>query len=240
MVFRVASDDDDTFEPTTPSESLRKKLNIITTDPYLPLKDHVAFETQGFHKSEMEGVVYQVRKNFSLQMNKTQPLMKSVKLQWKTKNKYQSLIGEANEYWKSRQLRIQENKKRLQELGVKDIVQSLTSNKRRAKRRMVLIDEADDKDDDIFEGAPKKVRSLTQKAEIWKMVSNERILFMFNKFGKPMGDEDKELLQYLGTLVRMLEHYTKLEPRNFKDRALIDQTEEDTHEKLQEGSSTFK
>ncbi|KAD4585762.1 hypothetical protein E3N88_23363 [Mikania micrantha] len=34
--------------------------------------------------------------------------------------------------------------------------------------------------------------------------------------------------------------YTKLEPRNFKDRALIDQTEEDTHEKLQEGSSTFK
>ncbi|KAL8262518.1 hypothetical protein R6Q59_023867 [Mikania micrantha] len=71
---------------------------------------------------------------------------------------------------------------------------------------MVLIDEADDEDDDIFEGAPKKVRSLTQKAEIWKMVSNERILFMFNKFGKPVGDEDKELVQYLGTLVRMLEH----------------------------------
>ncbi|KAL8225915.1 hypothetical protein R6Q57_018472 [Mikania cordata] len=124
---------------------------------------------------------------------------------------------------------------------------------------MVLIDEADDEDDDTFEGnimdmevddvhhdyeyhnmedtvhtnnqydaqlidhdnlqqqiqhpdnekatgAPKKVRSHTQKAEIWKMVSNERILVMFNKFGKPVGDEGKELVQYLRTLVRMPEH----------------------------------
>ncbi|KAL8266384.1 hypothetical protein R6Q59_003728 [Mikania micrantha] len=55
-------------------------------------------------------------------------------------------------------------------------------------------------------GAPKKVRSHTQKAEIWKMVSNERILVMFNKFGKPVGDEGKELVQYIGTLVRMPEH----------------------------------
>ncbi|KAL8240452.1 hypothetical protein R6Q59_013807 [Mikania micrantha] len=38
------------------------------------------------------------------------------------------------------------------------------------------------------------------------MVSNERILVMFNKFGKPVGDEGKELVQYLGTLVRMPEH----------------------------------
>ncbi|KAD4585659.1 hypothetical protein E3N88_23260 [Mikania micrantha] len=52
-------------------------------------------------------------------------------------------------------------------------------------------------------GAPKKVESHTQKAGIWKMVSNERILVLFNKFGKPVGDEGKELVQYLGTLVRM-------------------------------------
>ncbi|KAL8245826.1 hypothetical protein R6Q59_007042 [Mikania micrantha] len=84
--------------------------------------------------------------------------------------------------------------------------ETIEGNKRSAKRRMVLIDEVDDKDDDIFEGAPIKVRSHTQKAEIWKMVSNERILVMFNKFGKPVGDEGKELVQYLGTLVRMLEH----------------------------------
>ncbi|KAL8252130.1 hypothetical protein R6Q59_035823 [Mikania micrantha] len=261
----------------------------------------------------------------------------------KQKNKHQSLTKEANEYENSRQLRIQENKKRLQELGVKNIVQSLTKktlkqnchardadyipesgddiqvgrsvaskkqhpqkyippmsinrvanlrklcqvfasnitqdvpstsnatkqsftetiegDKRIAKRRMVLIDEADDEDDDeddeIFEegnrldmevddfhhdykyenmddtvhtnnrfdaemidhdnlqqqiqhtnnkkatGAPKKVESHTQKAGIWKMVSNERILVLFNKFGKPVGDEGKELVQYLGTLVRM-------------------------------------
>ncbi|KAD6454551.1 hypothetical protein E3N88_09257 [Mikania micrantha] len=38
------------------------------------------------------------------------------------------------------------------------------------------------------------------------MVSNERILVMFNKYGKPVGDEGKELVQYLGTLVRMPEH----------------------------------
>ncbi|KAL8251713.1 hypothetical protein R6Q59_035406 [Mikania micrantha] len=80
--------------------------------------------------------------------------------------------------------------------------ETIEGNKRRAKRRTVLNDE----DDDIFEGAPKKVRSHTQKARIWKMVSNERILVMFNKFGKPMGDECKELVQYLGTLVRMPEH----------------------------------
>ncbi|KAL8211241.1 hypothetical protein R6Q57_005678 [Mikania cordata] len=55
-------------------------------------------------------------------------------------------------------------------------------------------------------GAPKKVRSHTQKAEIWKMVSNERILVMFNKFGKPVGDIGKELVKYSGTLVRMPEH----------------------------------
>ncbi|KAD2393046.1 hypothetical protein E3N88_40023 [Mikania micrantha] len=37
--------------------SRRKKLNIITTESNLALKDHVAFETQGLHKSEMEGGV---------------------------------------------------------------------------------------------------------------------------------------------------------------------------------------
>ncbi|KAL8257463.1 hypothetical protein R6Q59_029504 [Mikania micrantha] len=61
-------------------------------------------------------------------------------------------------------------------------------------------------DNEKATGAPKKVRSHTQKAEIWKMVSNERILVMFHKFGKPVGDEGKELVQYIGTLVRMPEH----------------------------------
>ncbi|KAD3639924.1 hypothetical protein E3N88_29147 [Mikania micrantha] len=117
--------------------------------------------------------------------------------------------------------------------------ETIEGDKRRAKRRMVLIDEADDEDDEILKlirrdltknqthlittpfffpviyllyiiitslGAPKKVRSHTQKAEIWKMVSNERILVMFNKFGKPVGDEGKELVQYIGILVRMPEH----------------------------------
>ncbi|KAD4888058.1 hypothetical protein E3N88_20131 [Mikania micrantha] len=318
--------------------SRRKKLNIITTDSNLAVKDHVASETQGLHKSEMQGGVSSSQEFHSTnEQEATLDEVHQVAMANK-KNKYQSQITEANEYEKIRQLRIQENKKRLQELGVKNIVQSLTSlthsqtlkkktlkqncqagdadyildsgddiqvgksvvskkqhppkyippmsinrvanlrklcrvfasnitqevpsssnatkqtlsetiegNKRRAKRRMVLIDEADDEDDEIFEGdfhhdyenenmdankrydeemidhddlqqqiqhpdnkkatgTPKKVRSHTQKAEIWKMVSNERILVMFNKFGKPVGDEGKELVQYLGTLVRMPEH----------------------------------
>ncbi|KAI3675407.1 hypothetical protein L1987_84997 [Smallanthus sonchifolius] len=53
---------------------------------------------------------------------------------------------------------------------------------------------------------PKKVRSYTQKAETWKMNSTQRIVVTFNKFGKPVGDEGNELVQYLGTLVRMADH----------------------------------
>jgi hypothetical protein len=55
-------------------------------------------------------------------------------------------------------------------------------------------------------GAPKKVRGYTQKAETWKMDSTQRIIVTFNKFGKPVGDEGNELVQFLGTLVRMSEH----------------------------------
>ncbi|KAI3783833.1 hypothetical protein L1987_42921 [Smallanthus sonchifolius] len=56
------------------------------------------------------------------------------------------------------------------------------------------------------QGAPKKVRGYTQKAETWKMNSTQRIVVTFNKFEKPVGDEGNELVQYLGTLVRMADH----------------------------------
>ncbi|KAI3701076.1 hypothetical protein L2E82_45719 [Cichorium intybus] len=55
-------------------------------------------------------------------------------------------------------------------------------------------------------GAPKKVRGYTQKAETWKMNNTQRIVVTFNKFGKPVWDEGNELVQYLGTLVRMADH----------------------------------
>nr|KAJ0195960.1 hypothetical protein LSAT_V11C700383990 [Lactuca sativa] len=55
-------------------------------------------------------------------------------------------------------------------------------------------------------GAPKKVRGYTQKSETWKMNSTQRIVVTFNNFGKPVGDEGNELVQYLGTLVRMADH----------------------------------
>ena len=55
-------------------------------------------------------------------------------------------------------------------------------------------------------GARKKVRGYTQKAETWKMNSNQKIVVTFNKFGKQVGDEGNELVQYLGTLVRMPDH----------------------------------
>ncbi|KAL8211122.1 hypothetical protein R6Q57_005559 [Mikania cordata] len=54
--------------------------------------------------------------------------------------------------------------------------------------------------------APKKVRGYTTKAETWKMDSTQRIVVRFNKFGKPAGDEANELVQFLGTLVRMPDH----------------------------------
>ncbi|KAI3795772.1 hypothetical protein L1987_38431 [Smallanthus sonchifolius] len=56
------------------------------------------------------------------------------------------------------------------------------------------------------QGAPKKVRGYTQKAETWKMNSTQRIVVTFNKFGKPVGDEGNELVQYIRTLVRMADH----------------------------------
>ena len=55
-------------------------------------------------------------------------------------------------------------------------------------------------------GAPKKVRGHTQKAEIWKMNTTERIDVTFNDHGQPVGEEGKELVQYLGILVRMADH----------------------------------
>jgi hypothetical protein len=38
------------------------------------------------------------------------------------------------------------------------------------------------------------------------MGSSERICVTFDKFGQPVGDEGKELVQYLGTIVRMGEN----------------------------------
>ncbi|KAK9073297.1 hypothetical protein SSX86_007621 [Deinandra increscens subsp. villosa] len=55
-------------------------------------------------------------------------------------------------------------------------------------------------------GAPKKGRGHTQKMDIWKMNSTERICVTFDKFGLPVGDEGRELGQYIGTLVRMAEN----------------------------------
>ncbi|KAI3776924.1 hypothetical protein L1987_46715 [Smallanthus sonchifolius] len=43
-------------------------------------------------------------------------------------------------------------------------------------------------------GASKKVRGYTQKAETWKMNSTQRIVITFNKFGKPVGDEDTSIM----------------------------------------------
>ncbi|KAJ9546594.1 hypothetical protein OSB04_019137 [Centaurea solstitialis] len=56
------------------------------------------------------------------------------------------------------------------------------------------------------QGARKKVRGYTQKAETWKMNSNQKIVDTFNTFGKPVGEEGNELVQYIGTLVRMPNH----------------------------------
>nr|KAJ0214518.1 hypothetical protein LSAT_V11C400211650 [Lactuca sativa] len=38
------------------------------------------------------------------------------------------------------------------------------------------------------------------------MSSSQKIVVTFNRFGKPIGDEGNELVQYLGTLVRMANH----------------------------------
>ncbi|KAF5814585.1 hypothetical protein HanXRQr2_Chr03g0112751 [Helianthus annuus] len=57
-----------------------------------------------------------------------------------------------------------------------------------------------------IQGAPKRVRGYTTKAEIWKMDSTKRIAVTFNKSGKPVGAEANELAQFLGTLARMADH----------------------------------
>ncbi|KAJ9538586.1 hypothetical protein OSB04_031319 [Centaurea solstitialis] len=55
-------------------------------------------------------------------------------------------------------------------------------------------------------GSRKKVRGYTKKAETWKMNGNQKIIVNFDNFGKPVGDEGNELVQFLGTLVRMADH----------------------------------
>ncbi|KAD6796268.1 hypothetical protein E3N88_07164 [Mikania micrantha] len=110
----------------------------------------------------------------------------------------------------------------------------LTKDNKGEKRKLVLVDEYDDDDDESFQvngdlvhddhvednqvsenqvhqtsdmrGAPKKVRGYSTKAQTWKMDSTQRIHVRLNKFGKPVGDEANELVQFLGTLVRMSEH----------------------------------
>ncbi|KAL8256082.1 hypothetical protein R6Q59_031149 [Mikania micrantha] len=49
-------------------------------------------------------------------------------------------------------------------------------------------------------GAPKKVRGHTSNAETWKMDSTQRIVVMFNKFGKPVGMKLMNLFSFLGHL----------------------------------------
>ncbi|XP_071726157.1 uncharacterized protein [Rutidosis leptorrhynchoides] len=56
------------------------------------------------------------------------------------------------------------------------------------------------------------------------MKSGQKIRVTFNKDGKPVGDEGNELVQYLGTLVRMAEHvsieypdWRKVPPQNKED-----------------------
>nr|XP_043633506.1 uncharacterized protein LOC122604701 [Erigeron canadensis] len=56
------------------------------------------------------------------------------------------------------------------------------------------------------QGPLKKPRGPTQKPEIWSMKKSTKIGVTFNSFGKPVGDEGNELVQYLGTLVRMSQH----------------------------------
>ncbi|CAH1419806.1 unnamed protein product [Lactuca virosa] len=46
----------------------------------------------------------------------------------------------------------------------------------------------------------------TQKTETWNMSSSQKTAVTFNRFGKPVGDEGNEVVQYLGTLVRMTNH----------------------------------
>ncbi|KAL8249148.1 hypothetical protein R6Q59_006016 [Mikania micrantha] len=146
----------------------RKKLNIITTDSNLAVKDHVVSETQGLHTSEMQGGVsssqeFQSTNEQETALDEVQQVSMANK-----KNKNQCLIREANEYEKSRQLRVQEIQKRLKELGVKNIVQSLTSlthnqtlKKKRVKHNCYAgdVDYIPSAGDDIQVGrsvAPKK------------------------------------------------------------------------------------
>ncbi|CAI9298707.1 unnamed protein product [Lactuca saligna] len=51
-----------------------------------------------------------------------------------------------------------------------------------------------------------QVRGYTEKTETWNMSSSQKIVVTFNRFGKPVGDEGNEIVQYLGTLVRMANH----------------------------------
>lgn len=55
-------------------------------------------------------------------------------------------------------------------------------------------------------GIQKKVRGHTVKSTTWKMSGDTKIVVTFNKFGKPVGEEGNELMQFLGTLVRMADH----------------------------------
>nr|KAJ0197086.1 hypothetical protein LSAT_V11C700381610 [Lactuca sativa] len=54
--------------------------------------------------------------------------------------------------------------------------------------------------------AQKKVRGYTQKTETWHMSSYQKIIMTFNRVRKPVEYEGNELVQYLGTRVRMANH----------------------------------
>nr|KAJ0195664.1 hypothetical protein LSAT_V11C700367580 [Lactuca sativa] len=62
------------------------------------------------------------------------------------------------------------------------------------------------KNTNLLKEVNQKVRGYTQKPETWNMSSSQKIIVTFNRFGKPVGDEGNELVQYLGTFVRMDNH----------------------------------
>ncbi|CAH9076819.1 unnamed protein product, partial [Cuscuta europaea] len=55
-------------------------------------------------------------------------------------------------------------------------------------------------------GIAKKVRGPTQKLGIWELKGDTRIAVTFNDLVQPIGEEGKELTQFLGTLVKMPNH----------------------------------
>nr|KAJ0209061.1 hypothetical protein LSAT_V11C400207000 [Lactuca sativa] len=63
------------------------------------------------------------------------------------------------------------------------------------------------------------------------MSSSQKIVVTFNRFGKPVGDEGNELVQYLGTLVRMANH-VRIDDDDDDWRKILIQKKEDMYSML--------